>query len=492
MTAAAPVKEAPANFAYPKGIRLALIMTAMFLGMFLVALDKLIISTAVAQITNDFSSTSDIGWYGTAYLLTNCAFLLVFGKLYTLFSVKTVFLTAVVLFEVGSVICGAAPNSVAFIVGRAIAGLGAGGVQSGVIVIIVYAVPLAKRPQYQGLFGAVYGISSVIGPLVGGAFTTNVTWRWCFYINLPLGAVVLVFVFFFLQVPSRLGTDGDLTLREKLSQLNFEGLAALLPGVICLCLALQWGGFTYSWNNGLYYLPIWFQAIKGDSAVESGIHLLPQVIALVISSIVTGVLTSRTGYYTPFLLIGICITAVGAGLLTTLNVGTTTGMWIGYQILYGWGFGGCVQAPNMAAQTVLPRDQVSIGAALMLFGQTLFGSIFVSIGQNVLDGELVKRLAKFATVTPAQIESAGATGLAALIPEEYHDAFLAAYNSSLRVCFVIGVIMACMSTLGGLGMEWRSVKAQPDAGGDHTISEAATGDVELTESKRQNGEWQEV
>lgn len=114
------------------------------------------------------------------------------------------------------------------------------------IVIIVYAVPLAKRPQYQGLFGAVYGISSVIGPLVGGAFTTNVTWRWCFYINLPLGAVVLAFVFFFLQIPSRSDTDGDLTLRQKLAQLNFEGLVALIPGVVCLCLALQWGGFTYS------------------------------------------------------------------------------------------------------------------------------------------------------------------------------------------------------------------------------------------------------
>lgn len=243
----------------------------------------------------------------------------------------------------------------------------------------------------------------------------------------------------------------------------------------------------------VYYLPIWFQAIKGDSAVASGIHLLPQVIALVISSIVTGVLTSRTGYYTPFLLIGICITAVGTGLLTTLNVGTTMGMWIGYQILYGWGFGGCVQAPNMAAQTVLPRDQVSIGAALMLFGQTLFGSIFVSIGQNVLDGELVKRLAAFATVTPAQIESAGAAGLAALIPEEYHGAFLAAYNSSLRVCFVIGVTMACISILGGLGMEWRSVKkAQPGVEGDDANAEATTGEVELTESKRQRGEWQEV
>lgn len=132
----------------------------------------------------------------------------------------------------------------------------------------MYAVPLAKRPQYQGLFGAVYGISSVIGPLVGGAFTTNVTWRWCFYINLPLGAVVLVFIFFFLQIPSRSGVDGDLTLQQKLGQLNFEGLAALLPGVVCLCLALQWGGFTY--NVSVYSLERYFKDILRLTIICSG------------------------------------------------------------------------------------------------------------------------------------------------------------------------------------------------------------------------------
>ncbi|KAH8659852.1 major facilitator superfamily domain-containing protein [Xylariales sp. PMI_506] len=261
-----------------------------------------------------------------------------------------------------------------------------------------------------------------------------------------------------LHVPTTTNED---SLRHKLKQMNIECLIALVPGVVCLCLALQWGGFSYSWNDGriiallvvafipliafvliqiwrpdratvpphlfvqrsiasafflgfcigahqalyLYYLPVWFQTTKGDSAVESGIHLLPQLIALVVSSIGSGILTSRIGYYTLFLIIGICATAVGAGLLTTLDVGSSVGQWIGYQIIYGWGFGFCVQVSNMAAQTVLPREQVAIGVSLMLFAQTLSGAIFVSIGQNVFDGQLARRLSGIMGITTQQIEN---------------------------------------------------------------------------------------
>jgi MFS family permease len=147
------------------------------------------------------------------------------------------------LFEVGSAVCGSAPNSVAFIVGRAIAGVGSAGITSGVIVILVYAVPLHNRPKYQGLIGAVFGVSSIVGPLVGGAFTSHVTWRWCFYINLPFGAVAMALIFWLLDIPDREETKKP--LGEKLAQLDALGTVALLPGVVCLLLALQWGGSKY-------------------------------------------------------------------------------------------------------------------------------------------------------------------------------------------------------------------------------------------------------
>lgn len=179
----------------------------------------------------------------------------------------------------------------------------------------------------------------------------------------------------------------------------------------------------------------------------------------------TGQLISRIGYYTPFLIFGVCLTSIGAGLLTTLDVNTSEAKWIGFQILYGYGLGSSTQINNMAAQTVLSQKDVAIGASLMFFGQQLFGAIFTSVGANVLSNQLAKRLGHIpgVDVTPRVIQSTGATEVLSLIPEAYRDDALRAYNDSLRVCFQVGLIMACLAIIGALGMEWRSVKQnKPD------------------------------
>ena len=171
---------------YPTGLKLVIITVALCFVVLCVALDNTIIATAIPRITDDFKALGDVGWYGSSYLLTTCACQLLFGKFYSIFSIKWTFLTALLIFEVGSLVCGAAPNSIALIIGRAIAGLGGAGLFSGSLIIVAYTVPLSKRPTYTGIIAGMYGIASVIGPLMGGAFTDHVTWRWCFYINLPV------------------------------------------------------------------------------------------------------------------------------------------------------------------------------------------------------------------------------------------------------------------------------------------------------------------
>ena len=474
--------------------------------------DRTIIATAIPRITDDFNSLGDVGWYGSAYLLTGCAFQLLFGRIYTFYSPKIVYLSCIALFEIGSAICGAAPNSVVFIVGRAIAGLGTSGVFSGAIVIIVYTVPLHKRPIWQGMIGAIFGVASVAGPLLGGVFTTNVTWRWCFYINLPIGGVAMAILFLILHLPPP--KKAGLTLWQQFVQLDPIGSALFMPGVVCLLLALQWGGSVYSWSNGriiallvlfilliagfiavqiwrqdngtvpprivknrniaaamwsqfsigasmmtlIYYIPIWFQAIKGVSAVKSGIDTLALIIGLVVASISAGICVSRIGYYAPFMIANSVIMSIGAGLITTWTPTTGHSEWIGYQALFGLGLGLGVQQASLAAQAVLQRRDVPTGISLVMFCQQLGGALFVSIGENVFTNKLVDGLGAIPGFDPASVVSVGATELRQAVPAASLTQVISAYNGALVATYRVALAMACLSIIGSSMIEWKNIK----------------------------------
>lgn len=181
---------------------------------------------------------------------------------------------------------------------------------------------------------------------------------------------------------------------------------------------------------------------------------------MVVASMMTGILTSKIGYYTPFMIVGTCIMSIGSGLLTTLQVDTGAGKWIGYQIIYGFGMGLSFQAPNLAAQTVLPTKDVPIGASLMFFSQLLGGAIFISVGENVLNTQLVDRLSSLPNFNVGLVINNGATTLASSVPADLLSTVLEDYNEALRKCFQIGLAMSCLTILGSMAMEWRSVKGK--------------------------------
>ncbi|CAK7275127.1 hypothetical protein SEPCBS119000_006521 [Sporothrix epigloea] len=506
------------------------VMAALYLAMFLVSLDRIIISTAIPRITDEFHSIDDIGWYGSAYVLASCSTQLLFGRFYAFYSNKIVFLVAIVLFEAGSALCGAAPNSVAFILGRALAGAGSAGVFAGAIVITIPLVPLQKRPVFQSMLGAIFGISSAIGPLVGGAFTKNphLTWRWCFYINLPIGAASIVLIMLFLHLPQPPRAH-SLPALEKAKRMDPIGTLLFLPSVVCLLLALQWGGATYPWRSGRvialfvvsgvlflawagvqawlggdyatvpgriikqrsilaavsfsmclggvmlsfsYFMAVWFQAIQGVDALQSGIRSLPFVLSLVVASILAGGLTTRFGYYTPLVLGCACLLAIGMGLTTTLKVGSGHSHWIGFQAVVGMGMGMGMQMPGLAAQTVLPGPDVPVGASLMFFGNSLGGAVFLCVTQSIFFQELFKNMSTLLQADAArQLVNTGATAIRSAVPANLLPAVLVEYNKALSTAFYVPMAVASFSIVPALFFEWKSVKKAREA----MMAQAATG-----------------
>jgi EmrB/QacA subfamily drug resistance transporter len=491
--------------------RVRLIFGALMLVLLLASLDQTIVSTALPTIVGDLGGFSKLSWVVTAYLLSSTVVGPVYGKLGDLYGRKVVLQTAIVIFLVGSALCGLSQNMTELILFRALQGLGGGGLIVVTIAVVGDVVSPRERGRYQGYFGAVFAVSTVVGPLLGGFFVDNLSWQWIFYINLPIGALAFVVI----------GATFRTRTRHVKHRIDYLGASLLAGGLSAVVLYTSLGGTTYPWGSpemvvllvagvlalvafvfverraeepilplalfrsraftvsslvgfivglalfgAITYVPLYLQVVKGHDPTTSGLLITPMMAGLLVTSIVSGQLITRTGRYKPFPVAGTGIAAIGLALLARLEVGTSTAVAAGYMIVLGLGLGMTMQVLVLVAQNSVPYELLGVASS----GSTLFRQVGGSIGVAAFGAIFANRLSvDLAAALPRGVQLPKQTNPIAVrhLPPRIHDLYVGAVTSALHPVF----LTAAACTAVAFAFTWflpevplRTTAQAPDVG----------------------------
>ncbi len=472
--------------------RVLVIISALLLGMLLAALDQTIVATALPTIVGDLGGASHIAWIVTAYLLTSTVSTPLWGKLGDLYGRKSFFQAAIAIFLVGSAASGALSHSLETLVAfRALQGLGAGGLMVGAQAIIGDVVSPRERGRYQGLFGAVFALATVVGPLLGGVLTQHASWRWVFYINVPLGAVALIVTAVVLPAHLR---------GARKPAIDYVGTLLLSAAATALVLVASLGGTTYAWSSapiialgvagvvlivvwalverrvrepvlplhlfanrifsassaigfvvgfGLFgavtFLPVFLQVAKGASPTIAGLQIIPLMAGMLTTSIVSGFLISRIGRYKVFPVVGSAVMTLGMYLLSTVNATTSDGHMYLYMVVLGLGLGGVMQVLVIAVQNAVPYEELGVATAGATFFRSIGGSfgaaIFGAIFANLIGGRLTTALHGYlhGHAIPKGLGESVDPALLHHLPAGVHAAVTSAYASTVGTVFLVAV-----------------------------------------------------